>query len=52
MEKKTTKKLTDFQKKYIEEEVKKTKAFNEYLAKTKLKVATYKPHKGDKNGNT
>jgi len=49
MEKKTKKQLTEFEKKYVLEEVKKTKEFNEYLATTNFKVATYK--KPQKNGD-
>lgn len=47
--KKETKQLTEYQKKYIELEVKKNKEFNEFLSTTKIKVETYKkPNKGGK----
>ena len=50
MENKESKKLTEIQKKHIEEEVKRTKEINAYLATTKMNVAVYKAPKGDKNG--
>ena len=50
MEKKQTKKLTEFERKYIEEEVKNIKAFNEYLATTNFKVSTYKKPQQKKGG--
>lgn len=34
--------LTDYEKKYIAEEVKRTKEINNFLAKTKIKTATFK----------
>ena len=42
MDKKIKKPLTEFEKKYIAEEIKKTKEFNKFLAATNMKVATYK----------
>ena len=50
MDKKPKKILTEYEKKYIEEEIKKTKEINDYLATTKIKVATFKRPKikGDK----
>ena len=50
MEKKTKKQLTEFEKKYILEEVKRTKEINAYLATTKMKVATYQRPKTKKGG--
>ena len=50
MDKKQTKPLTEFEKKFVELEVKKTKQLNQYLATTKMKVTTYKKPGTKKGG--
>ena len=48
MENKQTKVLTEYEKKFIELEVKRTKKINEYLATTQMDVAFYKKPKTKK----